>query len=328
MNFFGPACTHQESVGPGTEPGKRTSLGYSTTDHLLTFPRLNTEQQHTTTSKAHTSTNKYDRHGIADGFAEFYEELCTSTTKTHKHEDEDNNDAVHDPGTQCLQPTQDRQGSRHESCQRRNDQTLHQKSHKHLPRLYNTAIKPTEEPPSNWRDTTIKVRYKSSDPSSPSNYRPFLYKLFSQLFFDRLQPTLDASQSVDQAGFKPGYFHDRTLFLRSNNSDREPPSGTSRFGTQPSTRLSTAAHGGPCGNKASGNTQGDPLGTLLFQSLLQNDMNPLSEKWNRDNYGGRLGEHDHDANLSNLRFADDIFLISGPPKHTFDFLMCFETVAT
>ena len=32
--------------------------------------------------------------------------------------------------------------------------------------------------------------------------------------------------------------------------------------------------------------------------------------------GVRLAEHDRDANLSNLRFADDIILISGSLKHT------------
>ena len=50
----------------------------------------------------------------------------------------------------------------------------------------------------------------------------------------RLQPTLDDHQSGDQAGFKPSYATTDT-FSRSSNSDREPPSGTSRCGSQPST---------------------------------------------------------------------------------------------
>ena len=39
-----------------------------------------------------------------------------------------------------------------------------------------------------------------------------LYKLFSQLGFKRLQPTLDANQSGDQAGFRPGYSTTDHLF--------------------------------------------------------------------------------------------------------------------
>ena len=88
--------------------------------------------------------------------------------------------------------------------QRRDDQTLTQ-------------------PPPNWRDTTIKVLHKSGDPSSFSNYRPIcsipiMHKLFSQLFFKRLQPTLDASQCDDQDGATPR----RTTYSRSSSSGREP----------------------------------------------------------------------------------------------------------
>ena len=65
-----------------------------------------------------------------------------------------------------------------------------------------------------------------------------------------------------------------------------------------------------------GTKQGDPLSTLLFNPLQQYNMKPLTEKWNRGNHGVRLAEQDHDANFSNLRFADDILLMSGSLKHT------------
>ena len=57
--------------------------------------------------------------------------------------------------------------------------------------------------------------------------------------------------------------------------------------------------------------QGDPLSTLLFNSLLQYILKqPESrrEKTTESNLP--------DTNLSNLRFADDILLISGSLKHT------------
>ena len=65
-----------------------------------------------------------------------------------------------------------------------------------------------------------------------------------------------------------------------------------------------------------GTKQGDPLSTLLCNPLLHFIMKPRTEKWNRDNQGVRLAEHDRDANLSNPRFADDILPISGSLKHT------------
>ena len=43
---------------------------------------------------------------------------------------------------------------------------------------------------------------------------------------------------------------------------------------------------------------------------------PTVRKVERDNHGVRHVEHNHDANLSNLRFADDILLISGSVDHT------------
>ena len=43
-------------------------------------------------------------------------------------------------------------------------------------------------------------------------------------------------------------------------------------------------------------------------------MKPPSEKWNSDSHGVWLVEHDHDANLTRLRYADDFLLISGSRK--------------
>ena len=65
-----------------------------------------------------------------------------------------------------------------------------------------------------------------------------------------------------------------------------------------------------------GTKQGDPLSKLLFNSLPQNTMKPQTETWNIGNRGVKLVEHDPNTNLSNLRSADDILLISGSLKHT------------
>ena len=60
----------------------------------------------------------------------------------------------------------------------------------------------------------------------------------------------------------------------------------------------------------------NPLITPLFNSLLQYIMKPLTEKWKREHRGVKLAEHDPDTNLSSLRFADDIILISDSLKYT------------
>ena len=75
--------------------------------------------------------------------------------------------------------------------------------------LYNDILKPDAPTPSTWQHTTIKVLHKSGDKQLPSNYRPIatiplLYKLFSRLLYNRLEPTLDKNQSCDQAGFRRG----------------------------------------------------------------------------------------------------------------------------
>ena len=81
--------------------------------------------------------NKYDRQDIADVFAEFYEELYTSTTKTHEHEDK------YEHGDKYEQHQEDNEAVHDARTQRRHQPTLKRQS--------------CRQPPPNWRDTTIKV---------------------------------------------------------------------------------------------------------------------------------------------------------------------------
>ena len=54
--------------------------------------------------------------------------------------------------------------------------------------------------------------------------------------------------------------------------------------------------------------QGDPLSSLLFNSVSELVMRPLKEKWEARKYGIKMGRN-KDI-MTNLRFADDILLIS------------------
>ena len=76
--------------------------------------------------------------------------------------------------------------------------------------LYNEVIKPDASIPETWKRSTISVIFKSGAVDLPLNYRPItiiplLYKLFARLLYSRLAPFLDKAQPPDQAGFRPGY---------------------------------------------------------------------------------------------------------------------------
>ena len=120
------------------------------------------------------------------------------------------NDAVHDAGTQQRHhpiPKWQKLQTREVSTQKSSSTPPEESENTYYG--WTTMPSPNDEPPLNWRDTTIKVKYKSEahrhHPSTdPSARSTILYKLFGQLLFRRLQTTVDAHQSVDPAGFRRG----------------------------------------------------------------------------------------------------------------------------
>ena len=58
------------------------------------------------------------------------------------------------------------------------------------------------------------------------------------------------------------------------------------------------------------------LNRRLTQHALVNSLSEIPHDNRKVDHGIRHGEHDTSTNLSNLRFADDILLISGSLKHT------------
>ena len=77
-----------------------------------------------------------------------------------------------------------------------------------------------------------------------------------------------------------------------------------------------------------GTKQGDLLSTLLFHSLPQHIMKSTAETWTRCIHGVRLVEHDPNTNLSDIRFAVDILVISDSLKHTTTIQDDFPTATT
>ena len=83
--------------------------------------------------------------------------------------------------------------------------------------VFSDLLKPPAEVPNYWRETRLKVIFKKGDPQNPENYRPIcilpiLYKLFSRILCARIKDILLKAQSVDQAGFRPGFSCDDHMF--------------------------------------------------------------------------------------------------------------------
>ena len=59
-----------------------------------------------------------------------------------------------------------------------------------------------------------------------------------------------------------------------------------------------------------GTKQGDPLSSLLFNTVLQSSLKEITQRWQKKKGMGIYpSDHDHDC-LTNLRFADDVLLFA------------------
>ena len=76
-----------------------------------------------------------------------------------------------------------------------------------------------------------------------------------------------------------------------------------------------------------GSKQGDPLSSLLFNTVLQYSLKDEIQRWQKKKgMGIHLSDHDHDC-LTNLRFADDVMLFA-TSKEQIRKMMCDFKKAT
>eukprot|EP00973_Karenia_brevis_P044746 6196662-Karenia_brevis.AAC.1 len=68
-----------------------------------------------------------------------------------------------------------------------------------------------------------------------------------------------------------------------------------------------------------GTKQGDPMSPMLFNSVLQHALEPLQKKWREKGWGVQVGSGQSNL-LCNLRFADDIILLSTSKKQLLNML--------
>ena len=178
-----------------------------------------------------------------------------------------------------------------------------------------------------------------------------LYKLFSRLLYNRLHPLLDNQQSPDQAGFRQERSTIDHLFTASmlqevSDEWRIPlwlaavdfkkafdsvthvsiwealsEQGTPAPYTQLLSRLYRNQTASVKTDRTSrkftiarGTKQGDPLSSLLFNSVSEHIMRRVKRRWAPKSMGVCLELHTDDR-LTNLRFADDILLVAGTLDH-------------
>ena len=170
-------------------------------------------------------------------------------------------------------------------------------------------------------------------------------------FHYRLRPLLDSNQSADQAGFRPRRSTTDHLFttsiLQETADEWQLPmwsaavdfkkafdsithasiweSLAEQHTPAPYIHLLSKLYQDQTGsvhtdrtsrpfNVLRGTKQGDPLSSLLFNSVSESIMRRAKQKWASKKYGFKLQLHADDR-LTNLRFADDILLLAGSLNH-------------
>ena len=188
-------------------------------------------------------------------------------------------------------------------------------------------------------DPTLPQNYR------PICIIPLLYKLFSKMIYSRLYPILDRAQCPDQAGFRHAYSTSDHMFVFTMIQEKTEefqlnswvaaldfkkafdtidqqqlwhalkvqhvPSGYIKVlqqlynGQRAQVKTDKLSKHFGIGR---GTKQGDPLSSLLFNSLLENVMTSAKKDFEVKKYGIQMGPSEA-TRVTNLRFADDVLLI-------------------
>ena len=239
----------------------------------------------------------------------------------------------------------DSDGIRAEDIKACDDETKEMVRH-----IFNEIIRQNEFTLEAWKKVKLKVLHKKFDVENVGNYRlicslPALYKLFSTLLYGRLYPRLDQEQAEDQAGFRSSYQttdHFATYRMIEQKCQEwgikmwiATIDFTKAFDSITHKSIWKALNS--CGinheyilkniykdQKASvqtdvesnmfeikkGTKQGDPLSSLLFNTVLQKLLKEVTQRWQKKKgVGIYLSDQNHDC-LTNLGFADDVMLFA------------------
>ncbi|XP_047998769.1 uncharacterized protein LOC125236115 [Leguminivora glycinivorella] len=213
--------------------------------------------------------------------------------------------------------------------------------------LFNDILK-EEVIPEQWKTSTIILLHKKGDKSLVNNYRPIslitnMYKIFSKVILNRISKELEANQPKEQAGFRSGFStvdhihtikqiiekhleYNKIFYLAFIDYNKAFDSLKHKYIWealqeqniqtkyirilqliyQNSTAKIRTERDGKVFSVKKGVKQGDPLSPKLFSAVLEYVFRKLN--WES------LGIDINGAKLSNLRFADDIILLSDNPQ--------------
>ena len=198
--------------------------------------------------------------------------------------------------------------------------------------IFNEIIKRNNFTPDEWKKVKIKVIHKKGD------------ELFSTILFGKFFPMLDQKQAEDQAGFRKTYqttdhlatyrwieqkCHEWGIKMwtaTGGNVDHEYVSLLRNIFRDQKASVQTDEESNIF-DVQKGSKQGDPMSSLLFNTVLQYSLKEEIQRWQkRKGMGKNLSDHDRDC-LTNLRFADDVMLFA-TSKEQIRRMMCDFKKAT
>ena len=172
------------------------------------------------------------RQGIANVFAEFYENLyegeegenekkLESRTEDKKRIPDQFNSIPEftnrrDP--RCHRPPQKGKKQKTAVEYELNSSKTAVTTKERIRTIFNEILRQEDFTPKSWRKIRIQVIYKKGDREDAGNYRPIcslpvLYKLFATVLYARPAPSLHKIQPPDQGGFRPNHRTDDHLML-------------------------------------------------------------------------------------------------------------------
>ena len=179
--------------------------------------------------------HKYDRQDIADVFVEFYEELHTSTTKTHEHDHEDDEQLRHTTAPFTMQELNDAINQLYEG-RAADTRRVDAEMSKYFTRRLTTIVQQSHHVP---RATTTKVARHHDQSYTQERGASITVQLPTHLFDHHVVQTLwpallrastthmDAKLSSEPASFKPGHSATDNFFtfqqLRQRATERHQP---------------------------------------------------------------------------------------------------------
>ena len=282
------------------------------------------------------------RKGIADAFGEFYKRLYEDSERDDSEHEMSDDKRIPAITTEELQSaisklktgkSPDSNGIRAEDIKACDDET------RVMVRQHTNEItKRNNFTPDEWKKVRIKVIHKKGDVENVSNYRPIcsllaMYKLFSTILYGRFFPMLDHQTTDHLATYRlieqkclewgikmwtatvdftkafDSISHNSIWeALKSCNVDHEYVSLLRKIYRDQKASVQTDEESNIF-DIQKGSKQGDPMSSLLFNTVLQYSLNDEIQRWqNKKGMGIYLSDHDRD--LTNLRFADDVMLFA------------------